>query len=151
MLSLNNLKSAPGARKTSKRVGRGTGSGLGKTSGYGQNGSKSRSGDRKKLYFEGGQLPLTRRIPKRGFKNIFKVKYQIVNVGDIEKADFETKEIDITSLYEKGLVHTVNEPVKVLGKGEVKNSFIVKADAFSIVAKEKIEQAKGKAEVSNSA
>jgi len=147
MLKLNELKPADGSRKTSKRLGRGTGSGQGSTAGKGNNGDKARSGSFNKYYFEGGQTPLTRRIPKRGFTNIFRTEYQIVNVGDLEKIEASDKEITVEFLHQNGLVHEVDRPVKILGNGELSKSITVKVHAFSKTAREKIEKAKGKAEV----
>ncbi|MFP4416110.1 MAG: 50S ribosomal protein L15 [Chitinispirillaceae bacterium] len=146
-MKLNEIEVAAGSRKKAKRVGRGQGSGNGCTSGYGMNGDKARSGSRLKLYFEGGQTPLSRRIPKRGFNNPSKVAFQIVNVGDLEKAQFDTVEIDPKWFYENGFIHTDRHPVKVLGNGELSKKLTIRADAFSKSAREKIEQAKGKAEV----
>jgi large subunit ribosomal protein L15 len=147
MLKLNDLKPVPGSRKTSRRVGRGTGSGSGSTAGRGNNGDGARSGAYTKFYFEGGQTPLTRRIPKRGFVSPFKVAYQIVNVENLESLEADVKEITIEVLYENGLVHEVDKPVKILGNGELTKALSVKAHSFSKSAKEKIEKAKGKAEV----
>jgi large subunit ribosomal protein L15 len=147
MLKLNDLKPVPGSRKTSKRVGRGTGSGNGSTAGRGNNGDGARSGAYTKFYFEGGQTPLTRRIPKRGFVSPFKVTYQIVNVGSLDSLEIDVKDITIEVLHKNGLVHEVDRPVKILGNGELTKSFNVKAHSFSKSAKEKIEKAKGKAEV----
>ncbi len=130
------------------RVGRGQGSGNGCTSGKGNNGAKARSGARIKLYYEGGQTPMTRRIPKRGFNNAaFAVRYQIVNLSDLEKVDVGGKEIDPKWLHEHGLIGSSEKPVKVLGNGEFTQKATVRADAFSKGAREKIEKAKGKAEV----
>lgn len=147
MLKLNDLKPVPGSRKTAKRVGRGTGSGSGSTAGRGNNGDGARSGAYTKFYFEGGQTPLTRRIPKRGFVSPFKVAYQIVNVGNLESLEADIKEITVEVLYKSGLVHEVDRPVKILGEGDLSRSFSVKVHSFSKSAKEKIEKAKGKAEV----
>ncbi len=147
MLKLNELRPAKGSSKKTKRVGRGGGSGWGTTAGFGMNGAKARSGAKNKPYFEGGQLPLTRRLPKRGFNNRFKVYFQIVNVGDIEKTEFDAKEIDVAMLHEKGLVHSTDEPVKILGNGDLTKVLTIKANAFSKTAREKIEKVKGKAEV----
>jgi large subunit ribosomal protein L15 len=147
MLKLNDLKPAAGSKKNTKRLGRGTGSGQGSTAGKGNNGHKARSGSTNKFYFEGGQTPLTRRIPKRGFTNIFRKEYQIVNVGDLEKIEQVDKEITVGYLHENGLIHEVDRPVKILGNGELTRNFTVKVHAFSKVAREKIEKAKGKAEV----
>jgi len=147
MLKLNELQPMIGSRKNKKRIGRGTGSGTGSTSGKGNNGDKARSGSFNKFYFEGGQTPLTRRIPKRGFTNIFRTEYQIVNVSELEKLEGVEKEITVEFLHKKGLVHEVNRPVKVLGNGELTKPFTIKVNAFSKTAREKIEKAKGKAEV----
>jgi len=147
MLKLNELKPAAGAVKKRKRIGRGTGSGQGSTAGKGNNGDRARSGAVEKLYFEGGQTPLTRRIPKRGFISPFKIEYQIVNVESLEKIENGDKEITIEFLHEQGLVHEVDRPVKILGNGELTKAISVKAHSFSKSAKEKIEKAKGKAEV----
>lgn len=147
MLKLNELKPANGTRKTRRRVGRGQGSGRGCTAGYGNNGHKARSGSSTKLYFEGGQTPLTRRVPKRGFFSPFKLEYQIVNVSSLEKIGSTEKEITIELLYSQGLIHEKELPVKILGEGELTKAFTIKAHAFSKSAKDKIEKAKGKAEV----
>lgn len=151
MLKLNELKPMPGAVRKSKRLGRGTGSGTGSTSGKGNNGDRARSGSKAKLYFEGGQTPLTRRIPKRGFINPFKIEYQIVNVGNIEAADIKDTEVTIEVLHKLGLIHEVDRPVKILGNGDFNKALTIKAHAFSKSALEKIEKAKGKAEVLNRA
>ncbi|MBN1576422.1 MAG: 50S ribosomal protein L15 [Chitinispirillaceae bacterium] len=143
----NELKPVAGSRKKSKRLGRGTGSGTGSTAGKGNNGHKARSGSRNKYYFEGGQTPLTRRIPKRGFTNIFRQEYQIVNVGDLERMGQVDKEITVGFLHENGLIHEVDRPVKILGNGELNKTITVKVHAFSKTAREKIEKVKGKAEV----
>ena len=106
----------------------------------------------KKLYFEGGQTPITRRLPKRGFNNSnFKVNYQIVNVGDIEKIESKVKEIDAQWLFENGLIHSKEKPVKILGNGDLSKVIEIKANAFSQTARDKIEKVKGKAEVIGSA
>ena len=147
MLKLNNLKPYPGSRKTAKRVGRGTGSGSGSTSGRGNKGDGSRSGAYTKFYFEGGQTPLTRRIPKRGFISPFRVSYQIVNVNSLESIDTNGKEITVEVLHENGLIHEIDRPVKILGNGEITKAVTIKAHSFSKSAREKIEKAKGKAEV----
>ena len=151
MITLNQLRPPAGATRTPKRVGRGTGSGLGKTSGRGSNGARSRSGSTTKLYFEGGQTPLTRRIPKKGFVHAAKREYQIVNLGELQKVETDAKEIDIQWLYNNGLIHSEKKPVKILGEGDFSKSFTIKAHAFSKTSREKIEKAKGKAEVVTSA
>ena len=138
MVTMNTLKSKPGTRKQRKRVGRGQGSGSGCTAGYGMNGAKARSGNTTKAYFEGGQTPLTRRLPKKGFKSPFKVVYQIVNVGDLCKIDASVKEVDATVLFESGLIHSKDRPVKVLGNGEIDRAVVVKVDAYSKAARDKL-------------
>ena len=146
-MKLNSIKPAVGATKTRKRVGRGPGSGLGKTSGRGENGQKSRSGYSRKPGFEGGQLPLYRRLPKRGFSNArFKVEYAIINLDDLNK--FE-KDAVITPelLKEMGLLKNQLCGVKVLGNGTLEKKITVKAHKFSNKAKEEIEKLGGKAEV----
>ncbi|MBD3322322.1 MAG: 50S ribosomal protein L15 [Chitinivibrionales bacterium] len=147
MLTLNSLTTSKKARKPSRRVGRGQGSGKGTTCGFGNNGAKARSGRRHKPYYEGGQTPLSRRIPKRGFTHIRKTTYQIVNIHALEKIESSDKEIDTEWLYNNGLVRSKKLPVKILGQGEITKSIVVKAHSFSNSAKEKIEKAKGKAEV----
>ena len=135
------IKPADGSRSNRKRIGRGVGSGLGKTAGKGMKGQKSRSGYSRRPWFEGGQMPLQRRIPKRGFTNIFKVSYQVVNLGDLEK--LKADEVDQVSLAEAGLVRTPRKPVKILGEGELTRKVTVKADAFSNSARQAIESAGG--------
>lgn len=143
---LDKLKAPKGANKKKTRVGRGEGSGLGKTSGRGGKGQTARSGGNIKPGFEGGQMPLQRRVPKRGFTNIFRVKYRIVNLGDIAGAFKSGETVDSASVAEKGLSKGKG-PLKVLGNGEVKVALTVKANAFSKSAIEKIKAAGGKAEV----
>lgn len=147
MLTLNTIKSKNQKKQNKKRIGRGAASGWGATSGKGNNGARARSGFKNKLHFEGGQLPLLQRLPKVGFTNIFKVKYQIVNVADIEALDFEEKELDANWFYNNGLVHSIEEPIKILGNGDLNKSLTIKASKFSKSAVEKIEKANGKAEV----
>ena len=145
-MKLHELSGAIGATKEVKRVGRGHGSGNGKTAGKGHKGQNARSGGGVRPGFEGGQMPLQRRIPKRGFNNIFATEYAIVNVSDL--AVFEAGAVvDAQALIEKGLVKKVCDGVKVLGNGELTVALTVKAAAFSKSAKEKIEQAGGKTEV----
>jgi large subunit ribosomal protein L15 len=146
MLKLNELRPNAGSKKTKKRIGRGTGSGTGSTAGKGNNGHKARSGSSTKFYFEGGQTPLTRRIPKRGFISPFKTVFQVVNVSELEKIE-NGKEVNIEFLYENGIINDAGLPVKVLGNGELTKALTVKVHAFSKSAKEKIEKAKGKTEV----
>ena len=141
---LSNLKYAEGSKKNRKRVGRGPGSGHGKTAARGMNGQLSRSGAKKKAWFEGGQMPLQRRIPKFGFTNIFKVKYQVVNVQDLQKlADAKENIINTETLKRYGLVKKDDQPVKILGSGELKSKLQVEVNAFSKSAREKIESAGG--------
>jgi large subunit ribosomal protein L15 len=151
MFKLNEIRPAEGATRDSKRRGRGIGSGNGKTAGRGHKGAGSRSGTKKKLYFEGGQTPLTRRIPKRGFVSVFKKSFQIVNLADILKVEPLDKDVTAEWLEQNGLIRSAAEPVKVLGDGECNKSIVVKVNAFSKSAREKIEKAKGKAEVVASA
>jgi large subunit ribosomal protein L15 len=143
-MKLSELKPAKGATKKPKRVGRGPGSGHGKTSTRGHKGHKQRSGFRAKLGFEGGQMPLVRRIPKRGFTNIFKMKYEIVNVEMLSKFDANT-EVTPELLKERGIVKGKNK-LKILGDGELSIPLKVKAHRFSKSAREKILKAKGEVE-----
>ncbi len=147
-LSLNNLKAPEGATHKKKRVGRGPGSGLGKTAGRGNKGQKSRSGYSRKRGFEGGQMPLHRRLPKRGFTNIFKREWAEVNLADLEEQFDAGASVTPEALVEKGLVRKSKaEAVVVLGQGELKKNLTVSAHRFSSAAKQKIEAAGGKAEV----
>ncbi len=149
MFDLSNIGPNPGAVKKRKRVGRGPDSGLGKTAGRGHKGQKSRSGGAKPRYFEGGQLPLYRRLPKRGFTNIFKVVYQVVNVGQLEeKFDADTV-VDKEALRKAGLIKKLNQPVKLLGKGNITKKLTVKVDAASKKAVELIQAAGGTVEVTS--
>ncbi len=141
-MKLHELSPAKGSRRTAKRIGRGPGSGTGKTAGRGHKGQKSRSGYSRRLGFEGGQMPLIRRVPKRGFTNIFRKGVAIVNVRDL--SDFEG-EINPELLAEKGLVRA-GLPVKILGDGEVSAALVVKAHHFSRSARAKIEAAGGSCE-----
>lgn len=144
---LSNLKYAKGSRKNRKRIGRGEGSGRGGTSTKGMNGQLSRSGASKKAWFEGGQMPLQRRIPKFGFTNIFKIPYQVVNVNALQRiADEKKLNTDVLNaevLKNLGLVSSSSKPIKILGKGELKAKVKVEVNAFSKSAKEKIEAAGG--------
>ena len=141
MISLANLKPAKGSVKNRKRVGRGPGSGFGKTAGRGMNGQKSRSGYSRKRGFEGGQMPLIRRIPKRGFTNIFKTQYNVVNVGDIEKSGLD--ELNIEVLLEKRIIRDKRLKLKILGDGELGRKVKISAHKFSKTAIEKIEKSGG--------
>jgi large subunit ribosomal protein L15 len=143
-LSLSNLKPAPGSRKKMKRVGRGPGSGHGKTSTAGHKGQLSRSGAKQYIGFEGGQMPLHRRVPKRGFTNIFKTEFAVVNVGDLARLDGE---ITLDRLMTEGLVRKRLAGLKVLGDGDLTKALVVKAHRFSKSAMEKIIKAGGKAEI----
>jgi large subunit ribosomal protein L15 len=145
-MDLGSLKYAPGSVKKRKRVGRGPGSGHGKTACRGHKGQRSRSGSKIRPWFEGGQMPLQRRIPKRGFTNIFRKEYQVINLKDLESLK-KVKEVTPESLFEKGLISKRNMPVKILGSGELKAALDVSAHAFSASAKEKIEKAGGKVTV----
>jgi len=144
-MDLHNLKPSPGSKKTRKRVGRGTGSGLDGTAGRGNKGQMARSGARKRANFEGGQTPLHRRLPKFGFRNIFKKEYQIVNLADLTRC--EGTEITPDTLKAAGLVKRSDVPVKILGNGNVDRAYTVKVASFSKPARERLEAAGGKAEV----
>ena len=146
-MKLHELSPAEGSKKSVKRIGRGTASGQGKTSGKGQKGAKSRSGYSRRPGFEGGQMPLQRRVPKRGFNNIFATEYAIVNVSDLEKRFEAGATVDAESLVACGLLKKTLDGVKVLGKGEITKSLTVKVDAISESAKAKIEAAGGTVEV----
>jgi large subunit ribosomal protein L15 len=141
-MDLSNLQHAKGARKNRKRIGRGEGSGAGVTAGRGNKGYGSRSGSKKRSWFEGGQMPIQRRLPKFGFTNIFKKEFQIVNVQDLEKIK---KKDDITpdSLFKHGLIRKKHIPVKLLGNGELKSKINIKVNAASKSAREKIEKLGG--------
>ena len=144
-LSLNNIKAPEGATHKKKRVGRGPGSGLGKTSGRGNKGQKSRSGYSQKRGFEGGQMPLHRRLPKRGFTNIFKKVWAEVNIVDLERFEGE---VTPEALVAAGIVRKAKQgAVAILGQGEITKALTVKAHRFTAGAKQKIEAAGGKAEV----
>ncbi len=145
-MKLHELKPVEGSRKAQKRVGRGTGSGLGKTSGKGQKGQKSRSGGGVKPGFEGGQMPLYRRLPKRGFTNIFAKQIVEVNVERLNIFENGT-EVTEALLKERGVVSKTLDGVKILGNGEQTKSLTVKVSRFSKSAQEKIEAAGGKVEV----
>jgi large subunit ribosomal protein L15 len=147
-IGLNNLKAPAGATHKKKRVGRGPGSGLGKTSGRGNKGQKSRSGYSRKRGFEGGQMPLHRRLPKRGFTNIFKREWAEVNLSELEDRFEANAAITPETLVESGLVRkSLQKSIVILGKGEVKKALSVSAHRFSAAAKQKIEAAGGKAEI----
>ena len=141
-MKLHDLSPADGSTRDRKRVGRGPGSGLGKTAGRGHNGQRSRSGYSRRFGFEGGQMPLVRRVPKRGFTNIFRVENAVVNLRDL--ADMEG-EITPEILVEQGLARR-GMPIKILGDGEIQNALKIKAHRFSRAAREKIEAAGGSCE-----
>ncbi|MBL1212987.1 MAG: 50S ribosomal protein L15 [Ignavibacteriae bacterium] len=144
---LSNLKYAAGSRKKRKRIARGEGSGYGGTATRGSNGQRSRSGAKRRAWFEGGQMPLQRRVPKKGFTNIFKIKYQVVNVADLQKLvddkKIEDGIINPVVLYKNGVISKAGAPFKILGNGELKAKLEVEANSFSESAKNKIESAKG--------
>lgn len=145
-MDLSNLKPAIGSTKSRKRIGRGAGSGLGKTSGKGHKGQKARSGGSIKAGFEGGQMPLQRRLPKRGFRSLDKKVYALVNLRDLEL--FEAGSVvDLEEYGKAGLVREICDGIKILGDGELTKSLTVKAHKFSKSAQAKIEAAGGKAEV----
>ena len=144
-MEIHELSPAVGSRKKRKRVGRGPGSGHGKTCCRGSNGQKSRSGGLPRPGFEGGQMPLQRRVPKRGFTNIFKNIYNIINVEDLNQ--FEANSIlDPESLKKAGLIKKIRDGVKLLGKGNISQPIVIKLHKMSRTAKEKIEAAGGKIE-----
>jgi large subunit ribosomal protein L15 len=146
-MDLSNLGPAKGAKHPKKRVGRGHGSGTGKTAGRGHKGAQSRSGYKRKRGFEGGQMPLHRRIPKRGFNNIFREEYAVVNLDTLAE-QFETgTEITVDLLREQGLVRKGAKKIKVLARGDIAKAFTVRAHKFSGKAAEKIAAAGGTAEV----
>lgn len=142
-MKLNSISPIPGSTKTRKRVGRGHGSGLGKSAGRGDKGAGQRSGFKRRAWFEGGQMPLARRLPMRGFKNIFKKEFQIVNIDSIEALGIE--EVTAQTLMDNGLIRSALKPVKILGNGDVKSKMNLTATVFSKSAKEKIEKAGGTA------
>ena len=145
-MKLNELSPVPGSVKESKRIGRGHGSGQGKTAGKGHKGQKARSGANKGAGFEGGQMPLQRRVPKRGFNNIFASKTVIANLSSLNVFE-DGAVVDASALIEKGIIKKAYDGVKILGNGEITKKLTVKAAAFSSAASQKIEAAGGKAEV----
>jgi large subunit ribosomal protein L15 len=145
-MKLEELKPAKGAKRTARRVGRGPGSGSGKTAGKGHKGQKARSGGVKGAGFEGGQMPLQRRIPKRGFTNIFRKEYAIINLDDLAgMTGSETVTPEL--LQERGVINDIKDGLKVLGMGDIKTKVTIRAHKFSKSALEKIQAAGGKAEV----
>jgi|TARA_B100001179_G_scaffold125599_1_gene89959 large subunit ribosomal protein L15 len=144
-MKLDSLTPVPGSTKNRKRVGRGAGSGLGRSSGRGDKGAQQRSGFKRRPWFEGGQMALARRLPKRGFTNLFRKEFQIVNLKAIENLGLDI--IDAQILADNGLVRSALKPIKILADGELKLKVTVTASAFSESAKEQIEQAGGTATV----
>ena len=143
-MDLGTLKPAEGSISSTKRIGRGNGSGQGRTAGKGHKGYQSRSGTKNRFHFEGGQTPLMRRLPKRGFSNYgFRKEVQIVNLGKIVSLKME--KVDANILHEKGVIKKIDVPVKILGNGDVKNPIKITADMFSESAIRKLEKAGGKA------
>lgn len=145
-MKLHELKPAEGATSASKRLGRGTGSGLGKTSGKGHKGAKARSGGGKRPGFEGGQMPLTMRLPKRGFTNKWRKEYVAINVDRLEIFE-DGQVVTPVELIEMGIIKKIEDGVKIMGNGEITKKLTVQANKFTATAKEKIEAAGGKAEV----
>ncbi|MCI7248124.1 MAG: 50S ribosomal protein L15 [Clostridiales bacterium] len=145
-MKLHELRAVPGATKAPKRKGRGTATGQGKTAGRGMNGQKSRSGGGVRLGFEGGQMPLYRRIPKRGFTNLFGTEYTAINVEELNRFEAGT-EVTPELIIETGMAKQVKDGIKILGNGTLEKALTVKAQKFSKSAIEKIEAAGGKAEV----
>ncbi len=143
-ITLSNLRPAPGSHRNRKRIGRGPGSGTGKTSGKGHKGSKARSGGATNPGFEGGQMPMYRRLPKRGFTNPFKITYLAVNLRDLEKVQGD--EVSAESLHAAGITKKVSEPIKLLGHGDVSRALVVKGISMSSAARAKIEAAGGRVE-----
>lgn len=146
MMRINDLSPAKGSKKKRKRVGRGPGSGHGKTSCRGHKGQKSRSGGGPRLGFEGGQMPLQRRLPKRGFTNIFKKHYSIINVQDLNRFK-PNSTLNVEVLKEVGLIKKIKDGIKLLGNGEISHPVVIRVDRVSKTAKEKIQAAGGQVEV----
>jgi large subunit ribosomal protein L15 len=145
-MKLHELKPAPGSTTAPKRLGRGVGSGLGKTSGKGHKGAKARSGGGKRPGFEGGQMPLVRRLPKRGFYNPFRTEYVAINVDRLEVFE-DGATVTPVELIQMGIIKKIEDGVKIMGGGELTRKLTVQANKFTATAKEKIEAAGGKAEV----
>ena len=146
-MKLHDLSPAAGSTKERKRIGRGPASGQGKTAGKGHKGQKARAGRGMRAGFEGGQMPLQRRIPKRGFNNIFATEMAITNIATLDKYFDDGATVTIDALIEKGIIKKTLDGVKILGQGELTKKLTVQANAFSDSAKSKIEAAGGKAEV----
>lgn len=146
-MKLNDLRPNKGAKHAKKRVGRGVGSGHGKTATRGVKGQRARSGGPKKEGFEGGQMPMQRRLPKFGFTNLFRVRYAVVNVGDLERLFKAGAVVNEDTLLESGLIKNVRDGIKILGAGNLEKGLTVVANKFSAEARKKIEAAGGKVEV----
>ena len=146
-MKLHELSPAQGSKKSVKRIGRGTASGQGKTSGKGQKGQKSRSGYSRRFGFEGGQMPLQRRVPKRGFNNIFATEYAVVNLSTLNDKFEDGATVDAQALVDAGIIKKTLDGVKILGKVEITKALTVKSTAVSEAVKSKIEAAGGKVEV----
>jgi large subunit ribosomal protein L15 len=146
-MDLSTLSPAPGATKKRKRLGRGPGSGHGKTSGRGHKGRGARSGGNTPPGYEGGQMPLQRRLPKHGFRNPFRQEFSIVNIGQLDTRFAAGAVVDAESLRAQGLVHNRRQPIKILAGGTLSKALTVKADKFSAAAKERLQAAGGSAEV----
>ena len=142
-MKLDSLKPIKGSIKNRKRIGRGHGSGLGKSAGRGDKGAGQRSGFKRRSWFEGGQMSIARRLPMRGFTNIFKKEFQIVNIDKIASLGLE--QVDAQTLKEKGLIRSALKPVKILGNGDLNKKVYITATVFSKSAKQKIEEAGGTA------
>lgn len=146
MMRIHDLSPGKDSRKSRKRIGRGTGSGHGKTSCRGHKGQKSRSGGGVRPGFEGGQMPLQRRLPKRGFTNIFKKQYTLININNLNRFEPETI-LDMEALKKAGFVKSVKDEIKLLGAGEISHALVIKVHKVSKTAWEKIEAAGGKVEI----
>jgi len=146
-MKLHELSQEPGSKKTRKRIGRGMASGQGKTAGKGHKGQKARAGRGMRPGFEGGQMPLQRRVPKRGFVNIFGKEIAIVNIAALENTFEDGAVVDVATLIKTGLIKKSLDGVKILGNGDITKKLTVQVNAFSDTAKQKIEAAGGKAEV----
>ena len=146
-MKLHELSQEPGSKKDRKRIGRGTSSGFGKTAGKGHKGQKARAGRGPRPGFEGGQMPLQRRLPKRGFVNVFSKDIAIVSLAALEKSFEDGAVVDVAALIDAGLIKKSLDGVKILGTGDITKKLTVRVNAFSDTAKQKIEAAGGKAEV----
>ena len=146
-MRIHEVRAPKGARKNRKRIGCGPGSGHGKTATRGSKGQKSRSGSKSRAWFEGGQMPFQRRVPKRGFKPLVRKTYQVVNVGDLDQRFEANAQVGPELLAEKGLVKKSRSPIKILAKGKITKPLSVRADSFSRAAKTMIEAAGGAVEV----